>query len=396
MVWLARADTITGSAMTIHEEQRARIAILWLALLVTVVGCDMRTDDVHGSNFDLDDVAHHAFAPESTRTENAAPHSIILEHDFGLLRPRETVENVFRIENTSDESWTVRTLTETCTCTVAKMSAQRILPGDFAECTVRLSIPESSRDLQQRVLISFNEQNSPFVEMVVKASVRQHLIVKPSRLEFASTTENQVLTSGLTVQQFVGVDQGFLELSTGHEWLTYAVSTVSMAKPSEHEPHGVIIPDGEWRLTVNAHFAKIPIGHHESFLKIKCNAGKNYHETIVPVLVRKESPVKVIPSQLFLGRIQRGETAYSSAALRFSEDTMVASPDEILLTENFHGDLTLKLTSITSHEFQIDATFACNGRSPDGVVKGEIIVHSSLDKFSDFSIPVVGRISEKE
>ena len=143
-----RRDRVTGIA----GRRLGRIALP--LVLLTAAGSNGCGDPSSSSSGPDLAALHSSSAPEDPRGPNGSPKPVMaLEHDFGLVRPGETLRHEFTVRNSTSSTWTLRQIVTTCACTVTRASAGSIPPGGAERFEGRYRMPSRSADKSQTITI---------------------------------------------------------------------------------------------------------------------------------------------------------------------------------------------------------------------------------------------------
>ena len=134
---------------------------------------------------------------------------VVLEHEFGVLKPKTKVEYCFTIKNPSNGKWTVRKIVNMCACTVSDISAPVIAAGKQETVTVTYHAGRGSRDDQRKVVVLFDEADAPRIILVVYAKIREDMTVNPAEVTFLEMGRGQTQHGSFEVHNFGDVRLGF-------------------------------------------------------------------------------------------------------------------------------------------------------------------------------------------
>lgn len=94
------------------------------------------------------------------------------EFDFGTIAQKDTVNHIFKIQNTSDSPLKISQIGTSCGCTGAIISDSIISKNDFAEIKVRF-IPkkEQTGKISNSIVVEANT-NPPYTTLYLNGTVK--------------------------------------------------------------------------------------------------------------------------------------------------------------------------------------------------------------------------------
>lgn len=120
---------------------------------------------------------HHWMHPALTPVQDpaASPEAVlpVRSHDFGRVRPSETVSRVFEIANRGSTPLVISNGYTTCSCTTAEISAGVIPPGKSGLVTVTFtgSQVQAGTKVRRGVVFETNDPMHPQIEVWIQATV---------------------------------------------------------------------------------------------------------------------------------------------------------------------------------------------------------------------------------
>ena len=244
--------------------------------------------------------------------------AVTASHDFATLRPGAKVTHRFAVTNATDETWTVREVTRTCNCTVARIEEPVVPPGGTLFAEVAYSAGASVTDDAKAVTVMFREPTAPPVRLAVTARVRRPLTLMPEELKLPGVRRDAGAEGHATLGNFTGHALDGMTVTSSADWLT--AELVDLRQNAE----GLEGAAQSWRAAVRADATGLPFGRHRAELTFASAAspgGPADASVRLPVSVDVRTPVAAIPGELFLPGAVPDETASKNLFVRFADET---------------------------------------------------------------------------
>jgi hypothetical protein len=91
--------------------------------------------------------------------------------DFGRVLPHRTLRKEFRLRNLGDERLVIERISRSCRCTEAVAGELSLEPGASTRLRVKLETRKTSGRMEERVLLSSNDAETPLLEIRLQATV---------------------------------------------------------------------------------------------------------------------------------------------------------------------------------------------------------------------------------
>lgn len=275
---------------------------------------------------------------------------VVLEHDFGLLYPQQTVSHRFPIKNDTAIAWTFRNAITSCGCTVADLSSGTIAPGSSEYATVRFSRKTAPHDEKRKVGLVFAESEAPVIELLISAKVRAALTVLPEKLVFRQLGRGQVQTADIEIQNFSERDWTGIEITSSEDSLTASwVPTGTSDLPGK--------PRQSWRGAVRIEASMLKAGRHEMSLFVRPLGGVEPAQEL-SVHANVISAVRAIPAQLFFGRVHAGTSTTRSIKLQFAPDVPRVAEKDIKIEHPLGNQLSFRWSDTDTEVWELMATLS--------------------------------------
>jgi hypothetical protein len=101
-------------------------------------------------------------------------------HDFGTVSQIETAAATFTFRNTGDGIVRIERTESTCGCTVARITADILQPGESGQLAVTFKPVNLSGALEKQIAVLTNDPLNPVHTVIIKANIRTVFEVKPT------------------------------------------------------------------------------------------------------------------------------------------------------------------------------------------------------------------------
>ncbi len=295
-----------------------------------------------------------------------------IEHQFGILKPKERVEHRFAIHNDTETAWTISRIINTCSCTALAVSEPVVAPGSEQVVTVSYQAGAVTQDDTRRVVMLFEEPVAPRIALVVKAKIREPITCLPRELDFTDIGKGRVSEGNFELQNFSDDDWSGVALESAADWLTIA------ATPLDYEANDEP-PRQVWRVRVSADGSAMPTGSHKTKIVVTTEGSEGLVKE-VPVRGNVISPVVAIPEQFFFGTVGVGEEVERIVTLRFTPDAIPANPETVTLDHNLGEVFELEWEKTTGSIWRLRAVLGM--KLPETLAAPKVSI-----SFSDKSLP---------
>ncbi|MEA3545564.1 MAG: DUF1573 domain-containing protein [Thermodesulfobacteriota bacterium] len=131
----------------------------------------------------------------------AAPSLVVehLTHDFGEIIQGVEASHVFRFHNAGDQVLELGRLRSSCGCTVALLTARRLMPGDMGELQLVFSSEGFRGAVQKTVTFETNDPRHRVVTFSLRGKVKAELFLQPQRINWGVVKKNSPLQAELEI-----------------------------------------------------------------------------------------------------------------------------------------------------------------------------------------------------
>lgn len=292
--------------------------------------------------------------------------TVILEKDFGVLRPHEEVTGTFELTNSTNSVWTLKQIQNSCSCTTASISKKRLQPGDTSKITVAYKAGGSTQDAVKLLRVDFMEADSPVALLTIKAKIRKPLSVSVSDLQIRTSGEAQTGAGSFEVFNYTATRWPSVRVKSSVEWLAVEAARIESApgKLTNGEPLEV------WRVSIVVAMAGGNYGRQRGDVEVEA-AGVAGGAVIIPVSVDVVRPLNAVPESLFLGSVPAGKPVRKSVRLIATPGEMPIRLDELQISTESKLISNLEIEDVAARTFRLHAEFA---PSNIGLIEGAISV----------------------
>lgn len=361
-----------------RPSQLSLITLLWLIPL-QLCGC-ARSGAVEGKGVD-------AGVPEETTPLKQPDESskLVLQHNFGLLKPNVKVRHSFTIRNDSNIRWTFVRFHTNCACTVTHTSAPKIEPGESVPVEVEYKTPSANATERRHVGVQFAESQAPFFWLEVKAVVRHAVSLLPAELVFNRVGRGQQTEQAFEVQNFSNQDIAVQTIKPTVPWLTATFLSI--------EPSGEERPRQAWRVLVHPKTDGLQSGRHQGFLEVQTNSSESPLSRI-PVTLHLTAPVEVIPGQIFFGNVTAGVATRYRLLLRFTPDAVPTDENIVEFAHDLGDRLQVSCSKKGGENWEIAATLTSPETDGEKFVEGKLTIKFRRGNLPTLEVPVYAKVNK--
>lgn len=339
-----------------------------------LIGC---ADQNHSKN------GHESRSLSLTDSRSGSqPKTIVLEHDFGVVRPGERLRRLFTVENPSGRPWKLQKVTRTCTCSVARATGETIDAGASQEFEFLYRAPSQRSDDSESVFLAFDPDDAPKIELRVKARVRDPLTATPAAVDLGQLAIGKSTRRTLRIENFGEQDWTNLQALSASEWAT--VERVVLERSASTPPRQV------WLVECLFRNSGLEPTLHQGQLRLVAAGAEIARD--VPLSVVSVGPVSAVPSTLMFGTVRRNAAAQASVLLSFTGIQPPESPDDIGVSCNLPCDLRLQWKEITQDRWRLTAHMAPEEHSGD-LISGKVTLSFPALGIGDLELPVYARLA---
>ncbi|MDR2171774.1 MAG: DUF1573 domain-containing protein [Planctomycetaceae bacterium] len=315
----------------------------------------------------------------SEKIFNDDENTVTLTHDFGVLvQPiKDAITCEFEIKNETQTTWNLKTITNTCSCTVADITSPKVEAGKTEKILVAYKpIGEGSFDDNRRSLVQFEEKVAPKFKLYIKSRVREPITFQPKSLSWLRVGENQIKKDHFEIINFSDKKFDKLEITKKPAWLKVEIKNTT---PPKSQPAAKQV----WLANVNVDTKGMTPGEHQGELIVQL--GENETKSL-PLTLQITTAVSAVPAQFFFGNVTLNETATKNIKIVFSPDSIPKDKNEIHFEHDFGDKLQLNWISTEGESWELQASLKLNN---ENISKDPVVAVSFLDtKLPKIKLPV--------
>lgn len=210
--------------------------------------------------------------------------------DLGFVPPGHVFNKTLSVTNKSTETWKLKEIRQSCSCTQAEVTKHVLKPGDSTDITVQFTSPEQESDQQHSVDLIFKADCQPIVSISVTSKTRKPLSVDRKHLELTTTNVKPVTFFELFVSNFSGKPWTTI---SGEELPSYfKIQSIEKQPP---------VPWGElWKMVLANDGSQLKSGVDSGMLTIRPN---DLTERI-PFHASHDEGIRYSPTKFDVGQVQ--------------------------------------------------------------------------------------------
>jgi len=296
---------------------------------------------------------------------------VVLNHDFGIVTPNSTSRHVFSVRNSSTKVWTLSSVSQSCSCAVARSTSEIIKPGSAESFEYFYTAASDTGNAVKSVRLQFEEPGTPRVVLRTTAKIRSHMTLAPRFVDvgpiaFAETHINLI---DIDVLNYSDIPWDSIRLGKTPDWITLHSCALKVHEGEAVEPD---FCRQHWRCTLAIAPNELQPGRHFEDLTLIADCGKAAAKLPLSVTVR--SAVTVSPSVLMLGSVPSGSSATQRLTLRFAEPLTAATIDKLsdVVSVDEESHLRIAWKQLSDNIWSIEVGFRATG-SPR-LVKGQLAI----------------------
>jgi hypothetical protein len=266
--------------------------------------------------------------------------------DLGTTLPSQESTHSLDLPNSSEQTWTLKHITSTCSCATAELSAKTIRPGDTGKLTLRYRAPAQEGTVSGHVLVEFAERNSPVLQLVIEGRVRALLSADPPKAVLdqppAGSRTSRIVTLRNFAEQSVtltGVD--------APEWLETQLRPVDVERLPASDSGNDPKPRQAWQLILHADPSKLPGAIGSANVTVRSDS-EQVGSAVVAVSLKP--PLEANPDYLTFNTAEARKNGLK-VALRVAPALGELTEKDVLLTHELGDELKMEVRKESPHLF---------------------------------------------
>lgn len=193
-------------------------------------------------------------------------------YDYGVMERGGTQSHAFVFTNVGDYPLQLMQGDTTCKCTISKLDASAVPPGESVEVTLEWTAKTIGNRFRQSAVILTNDPARPRVNLTVEGKVSQSLVVEPQELIFSKARVGESKTAEA---RLIAITEGDLKVLghkfTNAETADHFALSVEPLPESEARDHS-----GKTGLLLTVTLAPgLPVGAISQELELTTNAAES-------------------------------------------------------------------------------------------------------------------------
>jgi hypothetical protein len=177
--------------------------------------------------------------------------------DIGATLPSQERTHSLDLANNSDQTWTLKRITSTCSCASAELSAKTIRPGETGKLTLHYRAPAQEGKVLGNLLIEFAERNSPVLQLNVEGRVRALLSADPPKVILEQPPVGGRASRTVTLRNFAEQSVTLTGVEAP-DWVEAHLRPVAVERLPTPDSPSDPKPRQAWELVLHADPAKLP------------------------------------------------------------------------------------------------------------------------------------------
>jgi hypothetical protein len=272
-------------------------------------------------------------------------YSFIFPLECGVVRPNST--NVYSIEfyNPSTETWRLKKVNQSCSCTVPQVVPEEVPPGGKSVIHIQYKSPSGNRDDRQTVDLEFDAPCLPRITIAITSKSRDLMVATPEHVNFRLTQADSNLSFTLRLDSYDVSEWRGVTVTDLPDFLKVKHLSRTPTSSSQSEP-------GSWKIELDCLPSKQPIGHYSGTFRIAANDGSPHID--FPYHITIDDGFTISPQNLNFGQIRSGEHSYAMVTIAVRGDlakTILAK--DITISDDNNCVTIASVTANTNSRFLV-------------------------------------------
>lgn len=143
--------------------------------------------------------------------------------DLGKLTAPGKVSGAFQFKNTGNALLELARPDTSCGCTVAKVSPDKLAPGQTGEITYTINLDHVMGQVQKQIMVHSNDPKTPEVDLTVQLDYTPLYELSPMVLRMALPADKDEAQATFTIVRNDGQPLGIKNLVTSQKWVSAAL-----------------------------------------------------------------------------------------------------------------------------------------------------------------------------
>jgi hypothetical protein len=319
-----------------------------------------------------------AFDSQSAQPTGSAPdiHFEVTKHDFGQITQETQARYEFHFVNRGGSNLEIGDIRAACGCTAALASGNVIPPGGQGSIAVTFDARGKKGPFAKTVSVGSNDPDQPQLILTVQGNIQSFLEVEPGFAAF-----------GNNLPKGQGAEQRVRLWREGAAFRITGIDSDSPLVKAEAVPFQEGARQG-FDLLMRLDKATPP-GRHSGIVRVRTDV-QQAPEVELRYFGGVRGQVTVSPKYAIVGSVPSGEAVTRSVLIEQSRE---GEPMQILGVTDPAPYVESRVTELEAgRRYELVITVLAS--APEGSLRGEILVRTSLEDESELRVPVYGFIGQ--
>ena len=152
------------------------------------------------------------------------PRIVVVEgttFDYGRVEEGTTVTKTLTVKNTGRDSLLISNVSTSCGCTVAKLSAQHLAPGDSAALTIAFYTKDVvGTSVKRQIFVRSNDSTQSTVTLTMVATILRFIETEPKYINFGVVNPGSSVKRSVVLRNMRDTVVNFLSVSIPDKQIT--------------------------------------------------------------------------------------------------------------------------------------------------------------------------------
>lgn len=232
------------------------------------------------------------------------------DHDFGLVARGARPIHKFTITNSYKEQLRILGVTSSCGCTTATLSKNTIDSEETIELICQFNSDVGPGFKQATVRVRFAEPFPAEVQVVVKGTIRNDVMLEPAQLDFGTFSAGKSPQITTTITQFGNPNWSIVDVRSLYPH-------VGVALAQQYRGQDKVVYNLTANIKESAPSDRI---QDELILLVSSDGGRTTTQMRVPFTGKVSAPLTVNPEVLSLSDVQAGEEVVRRVILKGAQE----------------------------------------------------------------------------
>lgn len=193
--------------------------------------------------------------------------------DLGKLTAPGKVAGAFKFKNTGTALLELAPPDTSCGCTVAKVSPDKLAPGQSGEITYTISLDHAMGQVQKQIMVHSNDPKTPEVDLTVQLDYTPLYELSPMVLRMALPGDKDEAQATFKIVRNDGQPLGLTKLVASQNWVSAALDSSASPQASSAQVNVTVRrpPHPQSRMIANIQLWVPNIDHPVQTMFLSCD-----------------------------------------------------------------------------------------------------------------------------